>query len=69
MLQISPKELKDKLSANTEIFLLDVRERVEHEAFNIGGKLIPLAEIMAKAGDIPRNKTVVVYCKMGIRSQ
>ena len=69
MLQISPKELKEKLSAKEDIFLLDVRELYEHEVFNIGGKLIPLADIISNANDIPKNKPVVVYCKMGIRSQ
>ena len=69
MQQISPGELKEKLSADEDIVLIDVREPHEHAAYNIGGKLIPLAEIITQVNEIPRDKTVVVYCKMGIRSQ
>ena len=69
MQQISPEELKDKLSANKTIFLVDVREPYEHEAFNIGGALIPLPEIISRYSEIPEDKMVIVYCKMGIHSR
>ncbi len=69
MLQISPAELQQKLSANEDIVLIDVREPEEHEAFNIGGLLIPLPDIMSHASEIPKDKPVVLYCKMGIRSK
>ncbi|NCI51545.1 rhodanese-like domain-containing protein [Sediminibacterium roseum] len=52
-----------------KVALIDVREPHEHEGFNIGGQLIPLDEIVSRAAEIPRNKTVVLYCKKGIRSQ
>lgn len=69
MLQISPAELKEKLIAEEDIVLIDVREQHEHDAFNIGGILIPLPDIMSRSNEIPTDKTVIVYCKMGIRSQ
>ena len=69
MKQLSPSELYKKLSAKEDIVLIDVREPHEHEAFNIGGTLMPLPEIINHADEIPKNKTVVMYCKMGIRSQ
>ena len=50
-------------------FLLDVRERDEHESFNIGGIWIPLGDIMSMAHTLPTNQPVIVYCKRGIRSQ
>lgn len=68
MKHISPKELKTRLQ-NEDLFLLDVREPFEHEAFNIGGTLLPLGEVMKKAASIPADRPVVVYCKKGIRSQ
>ena len=68
MKEITPQELYSLLQ-NQPPFLLDVREPFEHEAFNIGGELIPLGEVMAHATALPRNRTVVVYCKKGIRSQ
>ncbi|HET9056114.1 MAG TPA: rhodanese-like domain-containing protein [Chitinophagaceae bacterium] len=69
MLQISPLELKNRLFSKEDILLMDVRELHEHEAFNIGGVLIPLSEIMDRISEIPLNKKVVLYCQMGIRSQ
>jgi adenylyltransferase/sulfurtransferase len=67
--QVKPAELFQKLKQEKNLELIDVREPHEHEQFNIGGRLIPLDEIMREADSIPRNKEVIVYCKMGIRSQ
>jgi rhodanese-related sulfurtransferase len=69
MQQITVNELKEKLSQKDPFFLLDVREVDEHEDFDIGGRLIPLREIMSKAAEIPTDKPVVVYCRKGVRSQ
>lgn len=66
--QITAKELQKKLAKGDNIFLLDVREDFEHEAFNIGGMLIPLGEVNQKSELIPTDKEVVVYCRKGIRS-
>lgn len=69
MQQISTKQLQKKLNENDDFFLLDVREEWEHKAFNIGGTLIPLDEVIRKAADICMDKPVVVYCRKGVRSQ
>ncbi len=58
-----------KLQDKEDIILLDVREPWEHEDFNIGGTLIPLDTILANIDLINKDKTVVVYCRKGIRSQ
>ncbi len=49
--------------------LIDVREPHEYEIENIGGKLIPLSEIEKNIGQIRKDKTVVVHCQSGLRSQ
>lgn len=70
MKQISLEELKSWQDSKTDFELIDVRESWEHELFNIGGKLIPLGEIMSRKDEIEiSDKPVVVYCKRGIRSQ
>ena len=69
MRSISPKELHEELGRNRQLFLLDVREDWEHDAFNIGGVLIPLGEVLTEAGRIPNDKPVVVVCRKGVRSQ
>ena len=69
MNQITPTELRKKMDSSEKFELLDVRELYEHNDFNLGGKLIPLREIMNHAQEIPSDLPVIVYCKMGIRSQ
>lgn len=49
--------------------LLDVRNHLEREHFNIGGIHIPLQELEERYVEIPSNKKVVVYCKAGVRSK
>jgi adenylyltransferase/sulfurtransferase len=49
--------------------LIDVRELHEYEAKNIGGELMPLSEIDKYLPKISRDKTVVIHCQSGIRSQ
>ena len=68
MTHITPAELQTMMKEQ-DIFLLDVREPDEHAAFNIGGELMPLGDVMNLASTIPTNKPVIVYCKKGIRSQ
>ena len=68
MQEITVAELKMKLAAGEDIQLVDVREPYEHEAYNIGGQLMPLSSLMEHADHIPTHKTVVMYCKKGIRS-
>ena len=69
MNHITPTELKEKLRSGHPIQLIDVRESSEHEEYNIGGELIPLANIFDQKDSIHKDIPVVFYCKMGIRSQ
>lgn len=69
MNSISPVQLKELLDTQPDIQLIDVREPEEHQLFNIGGDLFPLPEIMEHVAEIEKNKPVIFYCKMGVRSQ
>ena len=70
MKEITAAELKQKLDDRFNITLIDVREPYEHEEFNIGGILIPLADIpysgerLKELGDTE----IVLYCRSGNRS-
>lgn len=66
--EISVEALKEKLQNSDDIFLLDVREPHEFAAFNIKGHLIPLAEILSRLNEIPKDKPIIVYCRSGKRS-
>lgn len=69
-MDITPKELKTKIDSGEDFVLIDVREPNEHEAFNVGGKLIPVKSIPARIGELSdlKDKEVVVYCRSGARS-
>lgn len=69
MQHISTKQLHEKLKQDQNIFLIDVREDFEHELENIGGKLLPLGEILNLVHEIPKDIPVYFYCRKGIRSQ
>ena len=71
MQTISSTELKTKLDSNEPVNLVDVREPTEHAEFNIGGKLLPLGNILTMmTDDIDdlKNKEVICYCRSGNRS-
>lgn len=53
-----------------EVVLIDVRQPDEHEAFNVGGQLIPLQSLPHRLEEIKqhRDDEVVVYCRSGARS-
>ncbi|MDP1844028.1 MAG: rhodanese-like domain-containing protein, partial [Sediminibacterium sp.] len=71
MQTITVEELKAKLDAGEKINLVDVREPHEHQAFNIGGRLLPLGQIQTmQVDEIEDLKEVplYVYCRSGNRS-
>lgn len=68
MKEITPKELKAKLDTKEDFTLIDVREPFERAIATIGGVSIPLAEVANRAGEIPKDKPVVIYCRSGGRS-
>jgi len=71
MQTITIEALKAKLDAGEKINLVDVREPHEHEAFNIGGILLPLGQVQTlQLDDIEdlKEEIVYIYCKSGNRS-
>ncbi len=68
---IDSKELMQRITANEELYLLDVREPDELLESKIDGSInIPLAEIFQPNGmdGIPTDKPVVVICGSGNRA-
>ena len=66
--EIEPKQLKQKMDANEDIFVLDVREPHEAEICKISDNLIPMSEIPARIADLDYDRETVVYCRTGVRS-
>jgi adenylyltransferase/sulfurtransferase len=67
--QVSVKELKKRIDAGEDVFILDVREPWEYQIAQIGGKLIPQNDVPQRLAEIPREREIVVQCKSGGRSQ
>ena len=65
---IQVEELKQRLDAGENLFLLDVREEHEFEISNIGGRLIPLAELPERVHELDASREIIALCKMGTRS-
>jgi adenylyltransferase/sulfurtransferase len=67
--QLSVKELKKRIDAGEEVFILDVREPYEYQIANIGGTLIPQNDVPQRLAEIDRDREIVVQCRSGARSQ
>jgi adenylyltransferase/sulfurtransferase len=66
---ISVTELHTLRQQGSPHFLLDVREPDEYATAHIEGSvLIPLAQVTARAGELPRDLPLYVHCKLGGRS-
>lgn len=67
---ISSREAKTLLEKNRNIFLLDVRTPQENSQARLPGTvLIPIGEFERRMGEVPKNKTILVYCAVGSRSK
>jgi rhodanese-related sulfurtransferase len=67
---ISVFELADMRSAGKEHAVLDVREARELAICRLDGALhIPMAEVQARAEELPTDRLLVVVCHHGARSQ
>jgi adenylyltransferase/sulfurtransferase len=65
--EIGAEDLKQRLDAGENLFLLDVRDEFEYETSNIGGHLIPLAELPRRVKELDPGQKIVAVCKMGPR--
>ena len=66
--EIQPEELKRRLDAGEDVYVLDVREPHEYQICNIGGHLIPLGELPKRVHELDSSREIVVHCKSGGRS-
>jgi sulfur-carrier protein adenylyltransferase/sulfurtransferase len=70
MQEMKVDELKKKLDAKEDLFVLDVREPHEYELSNIGAELIPLDQLSGRMDEIEqhKHKEVIIMCRSGGRS-
>ena len=65
---ISVEDLKKKLDAKADVFILDVREPHEYQICNLRGYLIPVGDIPKRASELDSSREIVAHCKVGGRS-
>ncbi|HLJ26896.1 MAG TPA: molybdopterin-synthase adenylyltransferase MoeB [Candidatus Angelobacter sp.] len=66
--EISVEELKQRLDARDDLFILDVREPHEYQICNLNGHLIPLNDLPKRVSELDSSKDMVVHCRSGGRS-
>jgi adenylyltransferase/sulfurtransferase len=67
--QLSVKELKRRIDAGEDVYILDVREPYEYRIAQIGGKLIPQTDVPNRLAEIDSEREIIVQCRSGVRSQ
>jgi molybdopterin/thiamine biosynthesis adenylyltransferase/rhodanese-related sulfurtransferase len=68
--EITVEELKQRLDAKEDIFILDVREPHEYKICHLNGHLVPLNDLPKRLQELDgaKEKEVVVHCRSGGRS-
>lgn len=68
-LEITVKEVNERLARGEKLFLVDVRDPWEYELCRIpGAKHIPLGSLPASLNALPDAEEVICYCHHGMRS-
>ncbi len=67
--QLAPAEAAQWLSTRADVVLVDVREPWELAHAAIPGALsFPMSEIGRRQGELPQDRTLLVLCHHGVRS-
>src|SRR5246127_5400034 len=66
--EMQVEELKRRLDAGENLFVLDVREPHEYLICNIGGHLIPLGDLPKRLSELDSSHEIVAHCRSGVRS-
>ena|ERR1700722_15327064 len=68
-LQISAKEVNERIARGEKLMLVDVREQWEYDLCKIpGARLIPLGRLLANLNTLLDSDDVICYCHHGMRS-
>lgn len=68
---ISAEEFNRRNIIPTPFYILDVREVIEFQTFNLGGRNIPLGSLLKNIEAMAslEEKELVVICQQGLRSE
>jgi molybdopterin/thiamine biosynthesis adenylyltransferase/rhodanese-related sulfurtransferase len=65
---ITVQDLKNKLDARADIFILDVREPHEYQICNLKGYLIPVGDLPKRVNELDSSREIIAHCRSGVRS-
>ena len=66
--EVTVYDLKEWQEQGVDFQLIDVRQPYEYDIANLGGELIPQAELVQSLDKISKAKKVIVHCRSGKRS-
>ena len=68
---ISAAEFKERNIVPVPFQIIDVREELEYQTFNLGGDNIPLGKLLTEAEELEFDKgiEIIVICQHGLRSE
>jgi adenylyltransferase/sulfurtransferase len=68
---ISAAEFLKWKSESTSFTIIDVREEIEYQTFNLGGINIPLGKLLRDIEELDYEKEneIIVICQRGLRSE
>lgn len=68
---ISPAEFIDRNREPLPFKIIDVREQIEFQTYNLGGQNIPLGILLKNPEDLEdlKNEELIVICQHGLRSE
>jgi len=66
--EMQVEELKRRLDAGDDLFVLDVREPHEYQNCHINGHLITLGDLPRRVNELDSSREIVAHCRSGVRS-
>lgn len=68
--KMDPAAVKQRIDSGEDFFLLDVRSAQElvDDGMIAGAVHIPIDELEARLAEVPKDKAIVTYCKVGGRA-
>jgi membrane protein DedA with SNARE-associated domain len=61
--RITPEELRDRMDAGEDFYIVDLRSELEKEPISIPGALrLSTKDLAANSNDIPRDREIILFC-------
>jgi len=67
---LNANDFEKEIGKGSDALLIDVREPYEFQNGSIpGAKNIPMSQLGKRLGEIPKDRSVLLYCQSGMRSK